>query len=341
MLLEPRIRLKNLAALCRRLAISTGAGVDERKIWLRESQNGPLSQRNQLALVHDGLTQGDTVTEAIARSGEFFPPLFRELVAVGEETGSLTDVYQRLADHYDHWLQLRRIFLAAITWPMIQLLVAVGVVGLLILIVGALGINHPLTFGLSGVSGFIVYVLFLAAIAGGVTFLLVAIRRGKLWTRPIQMLIMRLPAVGGCLQTLALARISWVLHLTLNVALDVRRSVRVALESSGTDYYRMHADAVEASLTDGEPIYRSLAATGAFPEDFITAIEVGETGGRTTEQLEHMSRQYIERSQAALKTLAIVAGFLVWSLVAALLIWMIFRTFMGYLNILNEAAKPI
>ena len=33
MLFEPRIGLKPLAALCRRLAISLGAGVDVRTVW--------------------------------------------------------------------------------------------------------------------------------------------------------------------------------------------------------------------------------------------------------------------------------------------------------------------
>jgi len=340
LLFQSRIGLKPLAALCRRLAISTGAGIDERKTWRKESETGPLVQRNQLAQVADALNDGDTVSEAIGRTGEFFPPLFRELVSVGEETGSLTGVYQRLADHYDHWLRLQRIFLASIAWPMLQLVIAVGVIGLLILVVGALGIkDFPMTFGLSGVSGFVIYMLLVAALAGGVALLIVAIRRGKLWTRPVQMFVMRLPAVGSHLQTFALARICWVLNLTLNVALDVRRAVRLALESSGTDYFRSHADQVEQSLNDGEPIYKSLSATDAFPDDFIVALENGETGGRTTEQLEHMSRQYEERAQSALKALAVVGGFVIWGLVAAVLIVMIFRGFMFYVNTINEAAN--
>ena len=350
MILEPQISLKNLATFCRRLAISTDAGIDERKIWEKESENGSPSQRRQMARVREGIDRGDSIHEAIARTENFFPPLFRELVTVGEETGSLTGVYRRLADHYDHAVSLRRTFLTSIAWPLIELAMALGVIGLLILVRGFLGsstnadapdIIGAMTFGLSGMSGLIIYFLIIGSIAAGITFLVLAIQRGKLWTRPIQSLVMRLPAVGGCLQTIALARMSWVMYLTLNVAFDVRRAMRLALESTGTDYYRRHTDDVETSLNDGEPIYKALAKTGAFPDDFIMALEVGETGGKTSEQMERMSLQYEERAQAALKTLSIVAGFAVAAMVGILIIVMIFRGMSAYVNMILDAAKPM
>ena len=50
----------------------------------------------------------------------FLPAAFRQLARVGDETGSGAEVFRQLADHYDAAVKRRRIFLAAITWPMIQ-----------------------------------------------------------------------------------------------------------------------------------------------------------------------------------------------------------------------------
>lgn len=60
------------------------------------------------------------------------------MVDVGEKTGRLDEVFIRLAEHYDHVLDLQRTFLQGIAWPMVQLIAALGVIGLLIWIMGIL-----------------------------------------------------------------------------------------------------------------------------------------------------------------------------------------------------------
>ena len=55
---------------------------------------------------------------------------------MGEATGRVDEILLRLADHYDHQLQLRRTFMGMILFPMIQLAAGIVIVGLLILILG-------------------------------------------------------------------------------------------------------------------------------------------------------------------------------------------------------------
>ena len=65
---------------------------------------------------------------------------------------------RQLADHYEHQLKLRRTLSGSLTWPLIELALALSVVGLLIWVMGAipqLAKNNIdlLGFGLTGTSG--------------------------------------------------------------------------------------------------------------------------------------------------------------------------------------------
>jgi len=52
--------------------------------------------------------------------------------------------------------------------------------------------------------------------------------------------------------------------------------------------------------------------------------------------MDHLSRQYETQARAALVTLTSVAGFVVWTIVAALLTMLIFRMYGFYFHSLDE-----
>ena len=92
MFFSPRITLKPLASLCRRLGTSLEAGIDIRTVLSREAQraHGPLSRR--LLTVSDAIDQGHSLAGAFALTDDFFPPLFHEMIGLGEETGHLEEI---------------------------------------------------------------------------------------------------------------------------------------------------------------------------------------------------------------------------------------------------------
>ena len=73
MFFSPRIRLKPLAQLCRRLATATGAGLEDRRIWRTKRERGGASQRAAVAQVSDALARGESIGDALADDGRLFP----------------------------------------------------------------------------------------------------------------------------------------------------------------------------------------------------------------------------------------------------------------------------
>ncbi len=181
--------------LCRRLSTATGAGIDTRQVWAREADRavGPL--RRHLLTVSEGVSRGEGLAESLAATDDFFPPLFRELIDVGEQTGNLDGILAQLAEHYQSQLSMRRNFLGAIALPLVELAITLLVIGGGIWVMGALNLKTDLFgFGLVGDSGLVKYVMFLAICAAAIWAVLRAINRGLVWIQPVQRVLLRLPA---------------------------------------------------------------------------------------------------------------------------------------------------
>jgi len=340
----PRMKMKPLAEFCRRMGTSLEAGVDARKTWDREAQRGPARYRSRLQRISQGVNAGESVGDAMAAAGDFFPPLAREMTALGEETGKLHAAFLRLADHYDHRLKLRRLFLVGITWPMIQLAAAVVIVGFLIWIMGVIGqftgqTTDILGLGLVGTRGLCIYVAGVAAFASCFWLLATAVQRGWLWTGPLQRFSLAIPGLGNALRTLALERMAWTLAMTIDSGMDARRAIRLALRGTGNVYYMRHTKQVEQAVGSGREIHEALRTTGAFPDGFLDAVEVGEQSGRLSESMITLCDQYQDRARAALAALTVLAGFAVFGIVALIIAALIIRLGLFYANILNDAAQ--
>jgi type II secretory pathway component PulF len=347
MIFSARIGQLDLANLCRRLATALESGVDARRVFAREATGGASGRmRHELEQVSRAVAQGESLNDALALTGDYFPPLFLEMVLVGEQTGHTAEVFKHLAEHYENQVKLRRTFLASVTMPMIQLTAALGIVGILIWIMGMIGVKDltgkpvdMLGFGLMGTRGLLIYVGILATVAIVLYLTWQAMRRGMFWTRPLQYLILRVPVLGRALEVLALARLAWSLHLTFGTGMDTLKALPLCLRSMQNARYTDRIDEVVRNIRQGQEVSEVLAATGAFPPDFLDALEVGERSGRLPETMALLSEQYTDQAQRAMATLTVVAGFLVWAMVAALIVLLIFRIFNWYLGNINAALK--
>jgi type IV pilus assembly protein PilC len=341
---QPRIGTKQLATLCRRMAMSLSAGVDVRTVWAREAGNARGAPRRRYSEISDEVARGSSISDSIEHTGNYFPEFFRRLVKVGEESGHLPEVLRQLAEHYEHQVQLRRNLRLALTWPMIELGLALGVVGVLIYVMGAIpqlakAKIDILGFGLTGSQGLVTYLAILGAIGFGLFLVYRATTRGVLWVAPIQRLLMLVPKLGGALETFAMARLAWAMHVTLNSGMDVRSAMKMSLASTENVLYTRHIDRVLSSIRSGHEIHEALADAGDFPVHFIDAVQVGEESGQLVESMGNLSAQYQHEARAAMSTITVLLGVLVTALIAGVIIFLIFRVFSFYSGVLNDATK--
>ena len=338
------IRSRPLIILLRRLATQLRAGVDARTAWGKaaETNSGVLQQK--LTQIDRRLSAGDTTTEAVRSCGDFFPPFVRDMIEVGDSAGRMEAVLERVAEHYEHQLAVRRKFLSMITLPAIQFAMAVLVIAILIIALGYLTDSSSpqamTVFGLRGVTGAIQFLSCVAIVIGGVGLAAYGLLSGWFGPRPL-MIAMRLPVIGQYLRHSALSRMAWTMSATLNSGLDARRAMALALQSTQNYVFNTAAEPVDQAIERNESLADALRSAHVFPNEFTDALAAAELSGTQTESLDFLARDYQQRSDTAAKALAVTAGTTMTILMAGMIVFAIFYLFMQYVNMIQGALDSL
>lgn len=341
------ISLKTLEGFCRRMSVGLKSGVDLLRMLDMEAKTGTARHREVSQNMIEALRKGHTLAESMALQGYYFPDLLVKMVDAGEHAGGMDRTFREMADYYQDLKRSRTSFIAQITFPVISLGLAFFIVCVLILVNGffASGSSQdkPMDLtgiGLRGISGVVVFASLTGLIFG--TAALVGFGIWKNWFhchRTLVPLVRNVPVIGSVLTATAMSRLSMTLSMMLGAGVDAKRSVRDALLSTGNYYYiaglQKSLDAIQA----GKSFAESLDAPKVLPADFIQNVEVGEMSGSESESLERLATTYREKAQLALQQLAIMSGLLVWLLIAAMLITVIFMIFFQILGVYSDALK--
>ncbi|MBA4018083.1 MAG: hypothetical protein C0483_12995 [Pirellula sp.] len=347
MIFSARASNQELASLCRRLAISLQSGLEVRKIFAREAEGRvPSRMRGRMRTISNAVAAGGSLSEAFDAAGSYFPTLMRELVRVGEQTGHLDEIFLHLSEHYEFQVKMRREFLQSISWPLTELGIAITLVGLVIWVSGMITGNDLegrkidiLGFGLRGNSGLIQYVMILGSCAGALLLIFEAGRRGAFWARPIQRAVLLFPVAGKALETLAVSRFAWSLHMTGESGMSLLKALPLCLQATRNDRYISQTDAILADIRRGQTLTDTLSATHAFPLRFLDVLDVGERSGRLPETMKLLSAQYQEEARGAIKILMQVASWLVTLFVMGLICYFIIRLAFFYIGQIQAAGK--
>ena len=337
---------KRIRQICSNVGVSLRAGLDLRTCWATEAQR--LSGRNQdlMMAVVELMTRGSSLSDGIEEVvPDLFPPLMKGMIRVGEHTGRLAEVFEQLADHYDHKLQLKRIILQGIAWPLFELAFAIAVITAMILIFGMIdgaGLDgEPVSIlGLRGGKGALIFLSFVALALSPVLFLLIGFRRAWFPIDPVIGVLSRVPMLGRAIRTMALSRICWTMAMAHNAGIDAISTLKMAIKSAQNPIYSRAGRRAEEVLKQNRSFLEAFRAAGVFPHDLLAAVETGELAGQLSETMMAFSTHCLERARQQFKTLAFVLGILVFMLVAGLMIAAIFILFKRlYLDPINNALE--
>ena len=334
--------LPALVAWCRALKHSIGAGLDPIKIFRQQAKSGPRPLRAVAEDIALKLGKGSSLEDALEPYRDRFPPLFVELVAVGEQTGRLEDTFQELESYYETTLRVQRDFRSQMAYPAIQFLAAVFIITGLIFILGMLGSKmDPLGMGLSGTIGAITF--FIGAMLP-VALLLLAFKLSAdnvRWRSKLEGMCLMVPAWGPALLQFALHRFSVALKMTTEAGLKAQKVLHYSFRATANAAFESRVDKAISVVKKGGEIHEALAASGApFPADFRDAIEVADETGNMSEVAERLSEQHRIEGARLLKQASQFTGYAVYAIVAILIIMAIFSiATAAYINPLNEATK--
>jgi type II secretory pathway component PulF len=322
------LRQLHLAVFYQQLAAMLDAGVPMERA-LESLKNAAPSRRLREVdgMILERIRAGGSLADAVGEHEAVFPALHRELIGVGERTGSVERVLRHLATMMEQMEAIRREITAQMFYPLLLLHLSVVVAPLPALVFtrdyGAYGLSVLLSLGvLYGV----------AAVLWGLSR---RILRDRLTLAAADRLVLALPMVGKLHRDLSLTRFFAALKALLNAGIGILEAMPRAGAASGSALLAAAAREAAPALKRGEPLLTAMAA--ALPPDALSLMTTGQESGRLDEMLDHLERHFFEESRRRLRALAswlpklIYIGSVLW------VGWQILEMGRGYGRLLSGA----
>jgi type IV pilus assembly protein PilC len=334
--------LPALVAWCRTLKHSLGAGLSPVRIFKQQAKSGPRALRHIAAAVAADLEKGSSLEDAFEPFRDNFPPLFVELVAVGEKSGRLEDTFDELCSYYEVTDRVRRDFRSQMMYPAIQFIAAVLIISALIFVLGMIS-NKPMDvtgIGLTGTSGAITFLVVAFGTVGGVILLVRSALNSLKWKSRLEGGMLIVPAWGPALKAFAIHRFLIALRMTHEAGLRAEPTLRYSFRATANSAFMRGEARAVAVVKKGGAIYDALEASGApFPDEVRDSILGAEEAGRMTEVCERLAENYREEGSRKLKEAAQYTSWALYALSALFIIVAIFSIASSYVGMLNDATR--
>jgi type II secretory pathway component PulF len=292
-----RVTPRMLETFTRLLSSLLAAGVPLSRalvILCKESSNPTAAAKWQA--IYDSVVDGVSLADSMATMPDTFPRVYVAMVSAGETGGFLDLVLAQIAEFQAREKDLKSKVTAAMLYPAILLVLAIGVLIVLMtffiprfqMMFAGFGGELPLlTRMIIAVSHWIrSYGLFIAVGLAVMVFLVrnwITSERGR---RAWEGFIIRVPVLGPLLSQFAMARFCRMLGTLLNSGVPLVQALNVARRSIGN---QILVDAVSNSIDrvkEGAQVGASLAdCKSLFPSSILEMISVGEESGKLDQEL--------------------------------------------------------
>jgi general secretion pathway protein F len=297
----------SLAILIRELATLVAAElpIDEA---LRILAGQPLLSARTRGLVRGLLarvTEGQSLSEAMAGADGAFPAFTWQIVKAGEASGTLGPALGDLALSLERAEKVREAVRAATLYPLVLLGVATAALTLILFVLipaleplfKGVGAELPLVLrlldgGREAIVGHPLTVLLLAVLAGiGITML----RRTPWWRGLCDGAALRLPGLGPLVAYRETGRFARTLATLLRSGVPLIDTLAVGAGVMANSRFAAAVEMARERVRQGSGLAAALAESGRFPETAVRLVSVGERSG----ELEAMAARVADIYEAA------------------------------------------
>lgn len=312
-----KVGMRDFSMFCRQFATMINAGVSlVRCLDVLEQQTSSARLKEIIRDLMLEIQGGATLSRSMAKYPRVFTNLAVGLVRAGEVGGVLDETLDRLAAFSEKDMELRRKIKSAMTYPVMVMIVAIGIVTFLVTFIlpkfidlftelGMTDDQFPLpTKLLMDASHFLTSKWWLAAIIiFGMVFAVNRIKATKTGKRYWDMLVLKVPVFGSLTHKIAIARFSRTLATLLASGVPILQAMETVAGTVGNDVI---SDAIllsRASIREGDTIAAPLGESKMFPPMVVQMIAIGEETGQLDSMLTKVADFYEAEVDAALESL--------------------------------------
>ncbi len=309
-----RVNIDTMVLFTRQLSTMINAGIPI--LEALEVLHEQVSDKGFKDVINDVVERvrtGSDLSDALAAHPKVFSDIYVNMIRAGEASGQLDIILVRLAEYFEATAHLKREVKAAMTYPVISLVMVFGIT--IFLMVGIVPkfkeifdtLNVPLnmlTRTILATSlfmrdhiflGFGMIIAFFAAIYG--------YTKTKTGAHQIDWLKLNVPVFGTLFSKVALSRFSRTFSTLLKSGVPMLGALDIVAGTAGNQIISEVVLAAKDRVRQGENLAGPLSESKAFPPMVVKMVGIGEKSGALEALLEKISEFYDQQVSAAVKSL--------------------------------------
>ncbi len=287
--------------------------------------------------VRGDVAAGASLASALARFPGQFNHMYRNLVSVGEKSGTLDTMLDRIAAYQEGAERARRKVRKAMTYPLLVVAAASIVTTILLIYVVP---QFEAVFAMSGArlpafTRFVIsvsevvrawWLALLLGICGAGVGLVVLRRRSPAFRDALDRAFLKTPVLGGILNQSAAAHYASTLATAMAAGVPLVEALGSAASAASNAFYASAIRRIRDDVAAGRSLHAAMRDGGVFPAMMVQMVVVGEESGsldamlgKAADHFESLVSDTIDNLTTLLEPLLMaVLGILVGGLVVAM-----------------------
>ncbi len=309
-----KVALKELAVYSRQLSVLIDADlplIQGLSMLAQQTKNKYF--KSVIIQVRRDVEAGATLNQAKKKFPKVFDDLYCNLVASGEQSGSLDIMLRRLAEYQENVVKLKAQVKQAMTYPIVifvfSILVTIfmlwKVVPIFSGIFDELGADMPLLSRIMlAASDFIqnyIFWMFIGFI--GFVVLFRYFKKTPPGRRALDTAALKMPLFGNMIEKVALSRITRTLSTLLSGGVPMMESLKITSSTAGNVLLEGRIMMSRAQVAEGTSLMDAFKEKGQFPLVLTQMVGVGEATGTLDAMLTKLADFYDDEVEATVGSL--------------------------------------
>jgi len=285
------------------LAMLLSAGVDLQTVLVLAIQGSEKNRRlfPIYTQILELVSSGKGLAEAMIETRQF-NNFDSYSVMIGENTGQLAEVFQKLQEYYLKKNSQSRKVVSALSYPIIVLITTLCAITFMLKFVVPMFADTLLRFGgeLPRLTRFIIAVssnfgwvlLVFGLIVSVAVVLYLSRRHDPVFRKAVSEAALRLPFLGKMLHTVYLTQFSQAMDLLLSSKVNIVDSIGLTQKMIRFFPLQQSLLNIQEEIIRGSFFHKSMARETFFDQSMITMIKIGEEVNQLDQIFKQLSRQY-------------------------------------------------
>jgi len=297
------IKLYDLTMFSRNLATTLSSGVTLlRSLEILASQSESLGMEKVLKKCSDDIRSGLSLSEAIAKHPRVFGNLWRGIVEVGEASGNLPFVLDKLADYLEARMEFQARITGAMIYPAILMIVATMVLFAFFKFIlpkfaeifTQFNVKLPLAtqimFNIGNFfdKSFGVLLVGIVGLVAGTIYGFKQPDTRKWWDE----FSLRMPIVGSTFLLASVERFTSTMHILLESGLPLVYTLETSAKSVGNTHMEKIILQVKEKVREGNSLSEEISRTQLFPLMISEMAKIGEETGTLPDVFKKVAVHY-------------------------------------------------